>query len=83
MYKIVFSAHSQREFLGLDKTAQELIAIKLSDLKQGVFTNDKALKGKHKGKFRKRAGSYRIIYLKENNILLITLVRIDHRKEIY
>ena len=29
----------------------------------------------------KRAGNYRIIYLKENDILLITLVRIAHRKK--
>ncbi|MBT4734253.1 MAG: type II toxin-antitoxin system RelE/ParE family toxin, partial [Candidatus Marinimicrobia bacterium] len=41
------------------------------------------LKGKHKGKFRKRAGNYRVVYLKENNILLITVIRIAHRKEVY
>ncbi len=83
MYKIVFLSHAKREFLNLDKTAQELITVKLSDLKEGVFTNDKSLKGKHKGKFRKRAGNYRVIYLKENDILLITLIRIAHRKEVY
>jgi mRNA interferase RelE/StbE len=43
------------------------------------FQIDKALKGKHKGKFRKRAGNYRIVYLKENDILVITLIRIAHR----
>jgi len=51
-------------------------------LKNGYFANDKSLKGKHKGKFRKRAGNYRIIYLKENNLLLITVIRIADRKEI-
>jgi mRNA interferase RelE/StbE len=44
-----------------------------------MFTTDKALKGK----FRKRAGDYRIVYLKENDILVITLIRIVHRKEVY
>ena len=53
------------------------------DLKNGNFATDKSLKGKHKGKFRKRAGDYRIIYLKENTLLLITLIRIAHRKEVY
>ena len=38
-------------------------------------------KGKHKGKFRKRAGNYRIIYLKENRVVLITIIRIAHKKE--
>ena len=35
---------------------------------------DKSLKGKHKGKFRKRAGNYGVIYLKENNLLVITII---------
>lgn len=83
MYSVVFIKEAKREFLDLPKDAKELIATKLLDLRVGNFANDKALKGKHKGKFRKRAGNYRIIYLKENSVLLITLVRIAHRKEIY
>ncbi len=83
MYKIVFISEAQKEFLKLPKKEQELISQKLLDLKDGIFTNDKALKGRYKDKFRKRAGNYRIIYLKENDILLITLIRIAHRKEVY
>ncbi|WP_198401079.1 type II toxin-antitoxin system RelE family toxin [Thiomicrospira microaerophila] len=41
------------------------------------------LKGRHQGKFRKCAGDYRIVYLRENDLLLITLIRIAHRKEVY
>ncbi|MDQ7042887.1 MAG: type II toxin-antitoxin system RelE/ParE family toxin [Sulfurimonas sp.] len=57
---------------------QKLIFEKIKDLEVGDFSTDKALKGKHKGKFRKKAGNYRIIYLKENDILVITLIRIAH-----
>lgn len=53
------------------------------DLQHGKFSNDKPLKGKFNGKFRKRAGNYRIIYLRQGNLLLITIIRIAHRKEIY
>jgi len=83
MYKVAFEKYAQKEFLKLDKTAQELIASKIIDLQNGNFANDKALKGKHKGKFRKRAGDYRIIYLKENGFLVITVIRIAYRKELY
>jgi mRNA interferase RelE/StbE len=83
MYKIAFEEDAQKEFLRLDKNFQKLIANKILDLQNGNFTNDKSLKGKHKGKFRKRAGNYRIIYLKENNLLVITIIRVAHRKEIY
>lgn len=83
MYKIAFEKYAQKEFLALEKDVQELLAQKLLDLQNGNFTNDKSLKGKHKGKFRKRAGNYRIIYFKEGKLLLITIIRIAHRKEVY
>ena len=83
MYKIAFDKDAEKEFLKLDSQAQKIIASKILDLQKGNFTNDKPLKGKHKGKFRKRAGNYRIIYLKENDYLIITVIRIAHRKEVY
>ena len=83
MFKVIFPKYALKELSKIDKENQQLIFNKTKDLENGVFTNDKSLKGKHKGKFRKRAGNYRIIYLKENNILLITVIRIAHRKEVY
>jgi mRNA interferase RelE/StbE len=83
MYNIAFDKEAQKEFLKIDSNSQQLVANKILDLQNGNFTNDKALKGKHKGKFRKRAGNYRIIYLKENNLLVITIIRVAHRKEVY
>jgi len=83
MYKIAFEKNAEKEFLELDKKSQNLVSTKILDLKSGNFSNDKALKGKHKGKFRKRAGNYRIIYIKENEYLIISIIRIAHRKEVY
>ncbi len=83
MYKIAFDKDAEREFLKLDAQAQKLVSKKILNLQDGNFSNDKQLKGKHKGKFRKRAGNYRIIYLKENNYLVISVIRIAHRKEVY
>ncbi|GAB6044738.1 hypothetical protein JCM11957_03360 [Caminibacter profundus] len=83
MYEVVLEKRAEKEFLSLDKEAQKIVAKKLLELKKGNFFNNKALKGKYKGKFRKRAGDYRIIYVKENNIITITVVRIAHRREVY
>ena len=83
MYKIAFEKEAQNEFLKIDKQNQELIVTKIIDLQNGIFSKDKALKGKHKGQFRERAGNYRIVYLKENNLLVITIIRVAHRKEVY
>ena len=83
MYKIAFDKDAEKEFLKLDVQAQKLVTTKILDLQNGNFSNDKQLKGKHKGKFRKRAGNYRIIYLKESDYLVISVIRIAHRKEVY
>ncbi|MEA3523695.1 MAG: type II toxin-antitoxin system RelE/ParE family toxin [Campylobacterota bacterium] len=83
MYKVAFDKDAEKEFLKLDTKVQKFVSSKILDLQSGNFSNDKQLKGKHKGKFRKRAGDYRIIYLKENDYLVITLIRIAHRKEVY
>jgi mRNA interferase RelE/StbE len=83
MYKIVIPSYVVKELEKIDTVSQKLIFGKIKDLEKGYFSADKPLKGKHKGKYRKRSGNYRIIYLKENNILLITIIRIAHRKEVY
>ncbi len=83
MFNIAFDQEAQKEFLKLDKESRQLIGSKIIDLQNGNFSNDWSLKGKHKGKFRKRAGNCRIIYLKENNLLVITIIKIAHRKEVY
>jgi len=83
MYKVIIPKPAFKELEKIDKENQQLIFDKIKDLENGIFANDKALKGKHKGKFRKRAGNYRIIYLKENDVLLITIIRVAHRKEVY
>ncbi|WP_456404984.1 type II toxin-antitoxin system RelE family toxin [Hydrogenimonas sp.] len=83
MFKVAFERAAEKEFLKLERSAKELVAAKILELQKGDFHGDKQLKGKHKGKFRKRAGNYRIIYLKEGDLLLITIIRIAHRKEAY
>ena len=83
MFKVIVPKYALKELSKIDKNNQIFIFEEIKELEIGNFSNDKALKGKHKGKFRKRAGNYRIIYLKENDILLITVIRVAHRKEVY
>jgi len=83
MFKVIIPKATFKELEKIDSENQKLVFSKIKDLEAGIFTADKTLKGNHKGKFRKRAGNYRIIYLKENDILVITLIRIAHRKEVY
>ena len=63
MFKVIIPKIVFKELEKIDNTDRQLVFEKLKDLENGHFENDKSLQGKHKGKFRKRAGNYRIIYL--------------------
>jgi mRNA interferase RelE/StbE len=43
----------------------------------------KALQGSSKGHLRVRIGDYRIIYRVEDDRLLVLVVRVGHRKDVY
>jgi mRNA interferase RelE/StbE len=82
-YKVIAPNGVLKELSKFEKKVQQFIFDKIVDLENGYFYGDKTLKGKYKGKFRKQAGDYRIIYDKEDDILVISVARIAHRKEIY
>lgn len=83
IFKVIIPKYALKELSKINTEDQQFIFDKIKELEKGLFIGDKALKGVYKGKFRKRAGNYRIIYLRENDILLITVIRIAHRKEVY
>ncbi|WP_201351930.1 type II toxin-antitoxin system RelE family toxin [Hydrogenimonas urashimensis] len=83
MYKVLVPHSVFKELKKIDHKDLELVWKKIGQLEKGEFSGDKPLKGKYRGKFRKRAGNYRIIYVREEDVLIITLVRVAHRKEVY
>lgn len=86
MYAIEFLKTAFDELKRLDKPVQRLIKEKLAILsfnEDSLKNNIKSLNGNYKGLFRLRVGKYRIIYQKQEEKLIIIIVRIGHRKEIY
>lgn len=86
MYQLVFLTSAVKEFKKLDRVAQKLIKEKLLLLAQNpdaVKNNIKPLQGIHKGKFRFRVADYRVILKKEDDKLIITIISVGHRKDIY
>jgi len=85
-YKLFFLKEAVEEFKRLDKTVQRIIREKLELLAKNpeiLKNNIKPLKGEYKGLYRLRVGNYRIIYKIDNENLIIILIRIGHRKDIY
>jgi mRNA interferase RelE/StbE len=82
-YQIEFLKTAEKEFYKLPKEIQKRIAKKLQSLKINPYLPDvKALKN-GQGRLRVRVGDYRIIYKVENDHLVILIIKIGHRKNVY
>lgn len=82
---VVFADTAKKKFLKLDKTVQLQIQnfiFRLQDL-QDPRSTGKALKGSLSGLWRYRVGDYRLICDIEDQKILITVLRVGHRREIY
>ncbi|HEX13189.1 MAG: type II toxin-antitoxin system mRNA interferase toxin, RelE/StbE family [Desulfurella sp.] len=86
-WAIKFEESAKKELASLDKqTAKRIITF----LKERIALSDnprklgKTLKGSKLGDFyRYRVGNYRIICVIEDDNLLVIVIRIAHRKEVY
>lgn len=86
MYALNFLSSAKKEFKKLDTLAQKTIKEKLILLSTNpdiLKNNIKALKGEYKGKFRLRVNQYRVIFQVKDEELIIIVVRIGHRREVY
>ncbi len=86
MYKVVFSEEGKKDLKKLDKYTQFII---LNWIEKHLNNCEnprqfgKALIADKKGLWRYRIGDYRVLtYIKEN-VLIILVVRLGHRRDIY
>lgn len=82
---IVFSPLAEKQFYKLDKTIQRQIEKYVLELKklQNPRDRGRALVGNYAGLWRYRVGDYRLICEIVDEKIIITVLRIGHRKEVY
>ena len=86
MYEIRFLGRALDDLSKIDRPHQRIIKEKLLILAEGpeaLKNNIKRLKGDLEDLYRLRVGRYRIIFRKNEKELLILIVRIGHRKDVY
>jgi mRNA interferase RelE/StbE len=86
MYKLRFLDKAFDDLKKIDKPHQVIIKEKLSILAKNpsvLSNNIKKISGTKEKLYRLRIGSYRVIFKKEKDKLIIIVIRIGHRKEIY
>ncbi len=82
-YSIVFATAAKRQFDKLPQAIQRRITDSVSQLENDPRpTGVVKLSGKD-GLYRLRVGDYRAIYRIEDDRLIILIVKIGHRREIY
>jgi mRNA interferase RelE/StbE len=81
-YKIELKKSAAKEIAKLPKQALRAIMERITALTDNPRPIDcKKLSGEEK--YRIRCGRYRILYLIEDEVLLIFVVKVAHRKDVY
>ena len=86
MCTVEFIKEAVEELSRIDPIWQKRILNKIKILSadpKNLANNIKKIKGKYRDYYRLRVGDYRVIYSRENDRLIIIIIRIGHRKEIY
>ena len=82
-YEVILQPSAARELRKLPKERQKRIGKKIDELTKNPRPPEaKALTGSE-GLLRIRAGDYRIVYTVKDQVLIILVVRIGHRRDIY
>ena len=92
-YNLEFDKKASKDILSLDKSTRNFILDELESFINNFdedyekelmkLTKIKALQGEFKGLYRLKLRTYRVIYEKIGNKLLILVLRVSHRKDVY
>ena len=83
MYKVFFKKSAAKELRKLPEFIIKKVYYLVEALKNNqIIPNTKALTG-FKDLYRTRFGDYRVVYLKDTQIKIITITKIAHRKDVY
>jgi mRNA interferase RelE/StbE len=86
VYTLVFLDKARDELKRIDRARQRIIKAKLLILAKNpavLKNNIRRLSGPEEALYRLRIGGYRVIFKKDKAKLIILVIRIGHRKEIY
>ncbi|MDB9316113.1 MULTISPECIES: type II toxin-antitoxin system RelE family toxin [Cyanophyceae] len=82
-YKIEFTKGAVKELKKLPPDIRERIELKIQDLAVNPRPDGVKKLQSELSLYRIRVGDYRVIYQIQDDILLVTIVKAKHRREIY
>ena len=82
-YKIVFSRRAERQFRDLTRTVQVRLAARIDSLTQNPRPPGATRLSGTEKLYRIRVGDYRVLYAVEEWDLMVLVVKVGHRREVY
>jgi mRNA interferase RelE/StbE len=86
LFELRFLGKALDDLRKIDRAHQKIIKAKLLILArnpEALKNNIRRISGADEPFYRLRVGSYRVVFKKEKDALVILIIRIGHRKEIY
>lgn len=84
MYAIEFKKSVKKDLKNIDRHKLRRIFDDIETLKNGIDENENIIKLKGNNPYyRLRSGDYRIIFEKQDDKLIILIVKVGHRKNVY
>ncbi|MCT2590046.1 type II toxin-antitoxin system RelE/ParE family toxin [Streptomyces sp. N2-109] len=84
-YRFAFTAHARRQLRAVDPHAAMRILEALTPLGEDPYRPDVAVRKLtgHGDRYRLRVGDYRVIYRVDEGQLVIEVIGLGHRREVY
>lgn len=82
MYQIILTRSAQKDLAALDTVMRQRVAQKLHNLTDNPRGRD-TVKLIGEDSYRTRVGNYRIVYTINDEAQVVTVGRIEHRREVY
>lgn len=84
MYKVVWKDRALKDLAKIDHSLGDKIKEKVENyLAKGPINRGEPLSYQYKGLYRYRFSDYRVIYEIKENELMILILEVGHRREIY
>jgi mRNA interferase RelE/StbE len=82
-YRILFTPRAERDLSALPERDRARLARRIDGLATDPRPSSAKKLSGAEDLYRLRSGDYRVIYLIENRIVTVTIVRVGHRRDIY
>lgn len=83
-YRVEFLDEALKQLRSLPRAVQRTIAVRIDALSDNPRPpTARPLQGELRGRWRIRVGDYRVVYAIEDEILLVIVIEVGHRRDIY